>query len=290
MTRLGIACLWLLHAMLPVAGLAWLGERLGGLLYRFAGARRHVVATNLRLCFPEVDETARAALVRAHFRAAGRAGLLETVAWWGRRETLERLVRVEGMEHLESVRGRPLIVLAPHFLGLNPGGIRLSLLLGDGVSMYARIKNPVIDRLMLHSRTRFGNHRMITRQEGLKPILRGLKRGQPFYYLPDMDLGRRNSVFVPFFGVPAATVTALPRIAQASDGVVLPVVTRWEENTYVARLYPPWLDFPSGDDTADARRMNAFIEERVRERPEQYFWMHRRFKTQPEGKRGLRYA
>jgi KDO2-lipid IV(A) lauroyltransferase len=283
MTRLAIAFLWLLHTLLPHAALAWLGERLGGLLFWLARARRHIGETNLRLCFPDLDPAARRAMLKAHFRATGRASLLETVSWWGSREALERLVRVEGEDILRAHLGKPLILLAPHFIGLNLGGVRMASLHGECVSMYAHIKNPTFDRLMLHSRTRFGDQQLVSRKDGIKPILRAIKQGRPFYYLPDLDFGAKDAIFVPFFGVPAATITGLSRIARATGAAVVPLITRWQDDGYVLRFYPAWEGFPSEDVAADTRRMNAFIEDQVREMPEQYFWLHMRFKTRPKG-------
>ncbi len=287
MTRLGLFLLRLLHAALPLRLVGGLGEWLGRLLYRLAGSRRRVAGTNLRLCFPELSEAGREDLLKAHFRALGRAALLESVSWWGSREEIERLVRIEGLEHFQAHAGRPLILLAPHFLGLNIGGIRLSIEHAPLVSMYARVKEPTLDRVILNSRTRFGQSELVSRQDGIKPVLRAIKKGLPFYYLPDMDLGRRDAVFVPFFGVPAATVTGLPRLAKATGAAVLPAITRWTGEGYALRFYPAWEDYPSGDVEADTRRMNAFIEARIREMPEQYFWPHRRFKTRPEGEASL---
>jgi KDO2-lipid IV(A) lauroyltransferase len=286
-SRLFVVLLRLLHALLPHAALAWLGERLGELLYLLVGARRRIARTNLRLCFPELDEAALRARLKGHFRAAGRASLLETVSWWGSREALERLVRVEGEDILRAHLGKPLILLAPHFLGLNLAGVRMACLHGECVSMYARIKNPVFDRLMLHSRTRFGDQQLVSRQEGIKPILRAVKQGRPFYYLPDLDFGRKDAIFVPFFGVPAATITGLSRIARATGAAVVPLIVRWDGKGYVMRFHPAWQDFPSDDVEADTRRMNAFIEDRIREMPEQYFWVHKRFKTRPRGEAKL---
>lgn len=290
MTRLWIGLLRLLHALLPLAALARLGEWLGGLLHALARARRQVVLTNLRLCFPERSEAARAALCRAHFRAIGRATLLETVSWWGDRAEVERLTRFEGLEHLRPHLGQPLIWLAPHFAGLNIGGVRVTAEFAPIVSLYARIKNPHFDRLMLHARTRFGDSEMYSRHDGIKPVIRAIRKGLPFYYLPDMDYGARDAVFVPFFGVPAATITGLSRIARATGAAVVPCITRWQDDHYVTRFYPAWEDYPGDDATADARRMNAFIEDRIREMPEQYFWLHKRFKTRPDSAKGSLYA
>lgn len=291
MRRLGIAILWLLWRLLPAAALGRLGDGLGLLLHAVAGSRIGVGLTNLRLCFPELDEAARRRLLRAHFRALGRATLQETVSWWGGRDEVERLTRFEGVEHLEPHLGKPLIWLAPHFVGLNIGGVRVTAAHAPIVSLYAAIKNPHIDRLMLHARTRFGRgearSEMYSRQDGIKPVIRAIRKGLPFYYLPDMDYGPRDAVFVPFFGTPTATITGLSRLARATGAVVVPAVTRQVGGGYVTCFYPAWENFPSDDVAADTRRMNAFIEDRIREMPEQYFWLHKRFKTRPAGEASL---
>jgi KDO2-lipid IV(A) lauroyltransferase len=287
MTRIGLALLFGLYRLLPSTTLGRLGELLGLLLYALAASRRAVGATNLRLCFPELSEPQRRRLLKAHFRALGRASLLESVSWWGSREEVERLVRLEGLEHFEAHAGRPLILLTPHFLGLNTGGVRLTLLPYRFASMYSRIRNPHVDRLMRHARSRFGQSLLISRHEGIKPALRAIRQGMPFYYLPDQDFGRRDAIFVPFFGVPTATVTALPRLARITGARVVPCIVRQEAAGYVVRFLPAWEDFPGKDVESDTRRMNAFIEEQVRAMPEQYFWLHRRFKTRPPGEPSL---
>ncbi|TMG72659.1 MAG: lipid A biosynthesis acyltransferase, partial [Betaproteobacteria bacterium] len=154
-------------------------------------------------------------------------------------------------------------------------------------SLYSHQKDPVLDRLLLRSRTRFRPY-IVSRQQGLRKVLRWIKSGIPLYYLPDLDFGRTGTIFVPFFGVPAATAVGLSYIARSTGARVVPCVARMlPGGGYVVRLYPAWHDFPSGDDAADARRMMAFIEERVLEMPEQYHWLHKRFKTRPEGEPGF---
>jgi KDO2-lipid IV(A) lauroyltransferase len=150
-------------------------------------------------------------------------------------------------------------------------------------SIYSRQKNPVLDRYLLRGRMRARSPLMLSRQDGMRPIVKALREGRALYFLPDMDFGARDALFTPFFGVPAATVTALPRLAQLGRATVLPVVARQTPSGYEVHVYPAWTDYPSGDLEADVRRMNAFIEERVREHPEQYFWAHKRFKTRPPG-------
>ncbi|MFZ5512058.1 MAG: lipid A biosynthesis acyltransferase [Pseudomonadota bacterium] len=282
-TRIALGLVWLLR-FLPLPLLALVGQGLGVLAYGLVRERRRVALTNLRLCFPAMTEGERARIARRHFGAFARALVEHGILWWSSRRRIHRLVRLEGLEHLEAVRGRPVIWLAPHFVGLDMGGIRLT---SDYplVSMYSRQKNPQADALLLHGRTRFGNATLFSRQDGLRPVLKALRQGLPFYYLPDMDFGPRDSIFVPFFGVPAATITAVSRLARATGAVIVPCVTRQLPGGggYVTRFYPPWEDFPGPDVESDTRRVNAFIEERVREMPEQYFWLHKRFKTRPPG-------
>jgi len=281
MIRIGLTLVWLLR-LLPLPLLRPLGRGLGLAMYLAARRRRQIAETNLRLCFPEWSEDQRRRTVRAHFMAAGASLLERGILWWSSRERVRRLIRIEGQEHLDAVGDRPVILLAPHFVGLDMGGVRLTLDRAVA-SVYGPQRNPVVDRLLLHGRTRFGNVKLISRKEGVRPIVAALRDKYPLYYLPDQDLGARNAVFVPFFGVPAATVTALPRIAKMARAVVVPFVTRQTKTGYVARYYPAWDNFPSGDVTADTARMNAFIESVVREMPEQYYWLHRRFKTRPPG-------
>jgi KDO2-lipid IV(A) lauroyltransferase len=249
-----------------------------------ARARRNVVLTNLQLCYPELRGAEREQIARGHFRAFGRSLLEHGILWWGAKADVQNLVRVEGLEHWRDVMDQPVILLAPHFIGLDMGGIRLAAEFRLN-SVYSRQKSAAADAIFIHGRTRFGQTTLFARQDGIRPMIRSLKNGEPFYYLPDMDLGARDSVFAPFFGVEAATITGLSRIAGLAGAVIVPCVTRQlpDGAGYVVKLYPAWRDFPSGDVTADARRMNAFIEERVREMPEQYYWLHKRFKTRPAG-------
>ena len=281
--RLALALMWLLH-LLPLGALARAGNGLGALLYPLARERRRVCLVNLERCFPDMPADERERLAKRHFRAFARSVLERGLLWWAPRERIMRLVRVVGMEHVQAARDAPVILLVPHFVGLDAGCTRLTCEI-DIAGIYARQKDPLFDAMLLRGRTRFGHQRAISRQEGVRAALAVLKEGVPFYYLPDMDYGPRESVFVPFFGVPAATVTGLPRLAKVAGARVVPCVTRMLPGGagYELRCYPPWQDFPGEDPVADARRMNAFIEERVREMPEQYFWTHKRFKTRPEG-------
>ena len=288
MSRIALVLMWLLH-WLPLPLLAAVGRLFGRLLNVFARERRHVALTNLGLCFPEMPANEKSALAGRHFEAFGRSFLERGLLWWASPERLRRLVRIEGHEHLDTVRDRPVILLVPHFVGLDMGWTRLTLEF-DMVSIYANQKNLLFNSALYKGRTRFGKSVLLSRQEGTRPAIRAMKAGMPFYYLPDMDYGERDTIFVPFFDVPAATITGLSRLARMSGAAVLPVITRMEADGYVVGIGPAWADYPGpGEDgiVADTRRMNAFIEAEVLKMPEQYFWLHKRFKTRPPGEKGV---
>jgi len=286
-SRVAIAFLWLLH-FLPLGALAALGNGLGMRVYHAARRRRRVALVNLENCFPQLPPAECRRLARAHFRAVTRAFVEHSILWWASRRRIERLVRLEGLEHLRALGNSPMILLVPHFVGLDAGGTRLACEI-NAVSMYSRQKDRYVEALLHHGRSRFGDQLLVSRQDGIRAVLRPVREGRPLYYLPDMDYGRRGALFVPFFGVAAATMPGLSRIAAATGAKVLPVVTRMLPGGagYVTTIEAPWRDFPSDDVEADTRRMNAYIEKKVLEMPEQYYWVHKRFKTRPEGEAGF---
>lgn len=285
LTRSGLALLWLLHC-LPLALQAALGNLLGGLFYRVIGRRRKVALTNLRLCFPELPEAERIALAKAHFRVLTRSLLERAMLWWASAPRLQRMIRIEGEEHLLRLEaeGRPVLILGPHFVGIEAGGLCLSVKRSMAV-IYTRQSNPIIDRVLFKGRSRFHSPAVLVRQDPIRTVLKVLRSARPFHYSPDMDYGPRDAVFVPFFGVPAATITGLSRLARVAGAAVLPCVTTMLPGGagYVVEIGEPWADFPTADVEADTRRMNTWIESVVRTMPEQYYWVHRRFKTRPEG-------
>jgi KDO2-lipid IV(A) lauroyltransferase len=272
-------------ALLPLPLIALLGAALGMLIYALYTSRRRIVQINIARCFPELDARAQARVVRAHFRALGQAFLDIGVAWWASAWRLKRLVRWRGREHIERARAatRNVILLVPHSVGIEIGGIRLSIDL-PMVDIFRHPDNAVVRVLMERARTRFGGQ-LIEHIRGLVPVIRALKSGVALYYLPDQDPGRRSSSFVPFFGIPTATFNVLGRIANAADAVVIPTFVRQRRfgRGYEVVMRAPLENFPTGDVVADTTRMNAEIETFVREWPEQYFWVHKRFKTRPEG-------
>lgn len=278
---LGIGLLWWLH-WLPVPVLRTLGAGVGMLLYLFGRERRQVALTNVGLCFPQLSEVDRKRLVRRHFIAFARAFLDRTLGWWSSRERLTRFIRLEGQAHLLAAQGKPTILLGPHFVGLDAAGTRLTMEV-QLCSVYSTQKNPVFNDLLLMGRSRFNQPLLISRLDGLRRIVRALKDGYPLYYLPDMDFGPKESIFVPFFGVPAATVTGVSRLARLTGAQVLPCITRQDAHGYVLEILPPLADFPGESVEADTLRINQLIEHHVLRMPEQYFWLHKRFKTRPPG-------
>lgn len=283
LSRAALALMWLLQ-LLPLPLLAAIGKGFGLMLFALGRERRRVCLINLEHCMPELSAAERATLARRHFQAFARTFLERAIGWWSSPARIRRLVRIEGREHFEAVRGAPLILLAPHFVGLDLGAARLMLEI-DLVSMYARQKNKVFDAALYAGRMRFGRLTLLSRQDGVRPALRAMQAGRPFYYLPDMDYGERDTIFVPFFGIATATITGVSRLARLAGARVLPCITRVLPGGegYVLQFLPAWENYPGASVEADTERMNAFIEEQVRQMPEQYLWVHKRFKTRPPG-------
>ncbi|GAB4060661.1 lipid A biosynthesis acyltransferase [Uliginosibacterium sediminicola] len=284
-TSLFLAFMWLLH-WLPLPVQAAFGWLLGHLLYVLVAPRRRVVMTNLRLSFPELSTAERRRMTRQIFVAVTRSMLERGIIWWASEARIRRLVELRGVEQIHALHaeGRAVVMLVPHFVGLDMAGSRMAMEL-DCVSMYAAQLNKLLEKMLLRGRTRFRDQALLSRQEGIRGAVRAMKKGRPFYYLPDLDYGPKESIFVPFFGVQTATIPGLSRIARLADAVVVPLVVRmkpWGQG-YVAEFGTPWQDFPSEDIVADTTRMNAWIEAEVRKSPTQYYWVHKRFKTRPEG-------
>src|SRR5450830_346871 len=280
-----IALMWLLH-WLPLPILVRLGEALGSLLFIIMKPRRHITLTNLQLCFPDKSEAERATIARQHFQAYARSALERGILWWASEARLKRLIKVEPRVPLEVITSGPTILLCPHFVCLEIPGIALVLNSELSVcTIYAKQQNAIVDQALLRGRSRFRPVTLLSREKGVKPIIRAMRDGLPFIMLPDMDFGLRDAEFVPFFGVPAATLTATARIAAATHANVVPVITTFLPNYqgWKTTFYPAWDNYPGDDIVAATRHMNAFIEQRVLEAPAEYFWAHKRFKTRPEG-------
>jgi len=266
----------------PLTSRRVIARLLGATVWLIAARRRQIAITNLRLAFPQWDERRVKRTARAHFFCYSRAFLDRFVIWRASAQQCREIVAIEGREHLSPSGGGPVIILAPHFLGMDAGGVRIQLET-QIVSMYSRQMNTFLDNLVLSGRARFNDPILIQRSEGILRLAKLVKKGIPAYFLPDMDLGSRDAVFVDFMGQKAATVTSLFRLAQLTQATVVPMVTWMEETGYRARLYPGWRHPKDEVLLLGVQRMNDFIAERVREAPEQYLWTHRRFKTRPPG-------
>ncbi|WP_242109829.1 LpxL/LpxP family Kdo(2)-lipid IV(A) lauroyl/palmitoleoyl acyltransferase [Luteimonas aquatica] len=272
-----------LLARLPWSWQRWLGRGIGGLLRRLLAERRAIAARNLELCFPELDAAAREALLREHFAALG-IGLFEFArAWWGSIAPLRRGIRVEGLEHIEAARanGRGVIVVSGHFTTLEAAA-RLMCDYLPLAGMYRPHAEPAMEWAVRRGRARYAQA-MFPKQD-VRGTVRHLKRGGLLWYAPDQDPSRGDSVYVPFFGQPAHSLTSTHQLARLSGAaVVLFQHERRPDGGYTMKLWPALEAFPSADATADTARVMAGIEAMARAVPSQYLWIHRRFKRRPDG-------
>lgn len=276
-----MAAMWLI-ARLPWVLQRALGRVVGALAFLLAGDRRRAARINLALCFPSMPETEREALLRASFRDFG-IGLFEFArAWWGSIAPMRRTVRIEGLDAVEAIRaeGRGVLLVSGHFLTLEMCG-RLMCDHLPLAGMYRRHRGPVMEWAVKRGRLRYASA-MFANAE-LRPAMRHLKQGGILWYAPDQDMRGKETVFAPFFGVPAATITATHQFARLTGCAVVPFFHRREGADYVLRLGAPLEGFPSDDAIGDSTQVNAAIEAMVREAPSQYLWIHRRFKRRPPG-------
>ncbi|USX14824.1 lipid A biosynthesis acyltransferase [Oxalobacteraceae bacterium OTU3CAMAD1] len=286
--KLLLGLMWLLH-WLPLPLLGRIGKLTGSLLFMTLRSRRHIALTNLRLCMPELTEAERVDIARGHFQAYSRSVWERGILWWASEARLRRLIRVEpGPVPVAEMTAQPTILLCPHFVCLDVAGASIAMV-ASASSMYVQQKNTAFDKVLRAGRARFKPVKLFTRQDGIKPILRALRDKLPYFMLPDMDFGEKDAEFVPFFGIQAATLTATARIAATTGAQVMPVIATFLPNYqgYRVKFYPVWDNYPGPDMVAATRRMNEFIEERVREAPSEYFWTHKRFKTRPNGEPSL---
>lgn len=281
-TRGGIAFMQVL-ALLPLSVTRGLGVVLGWVLYAVVGSRRRVVNTNFALCFPQLSADARRKLTQQTFVYFAQAWLDRAWLWHAPKAWVQRRVRVTGaVEELEG--NAPTVIFLPHFVGLDAAWAGVALQTPrPSTTIYTDQSNKLVDRWILRGRRRFGNLRLFGRAAGVKPIVAALREGQPLYLLPDMDFGPDDSVFVPFYGLPTATVPSLSRFAKLGRAKVLPLLPRITPTGYEVQVLPAWADFPSEDPVADTALMNERLQEYINTMPAQYYWVHKRFKTRPEG-------
>ena len=282
LSRGGVALMRLL-AYLPLPLLRVLGQLLGLVLYALAGTRRGVVWTNLRLCFPGLPRPQLRGMAVLTFIHFAQAWLDRSWLWHGSDRKLHMRLRLVGS--LEELRGNaPTVIFAPHFFGLDAGWTALTRQLPrEFTTIYSSQADKTVDAWILSGRKRFGRPRLFGRDDGLKPVVAALRAGQPLYLLPDMNITRQESVFVPFYGVPTATLTSLSRFAKLGRAKVVPVITRMTDFGYEVEVKATWHDFPSEDLEADAARMNRRLQTYIDAMPTQYYWVHKRFKVRPAG-------
>ena len=280
---IGVGLFWLV-GQLPWNFLLATGRGLGHLAWRLAKRRSHIARTNIRLCFPELTPEEQENLARRSVVSTGEAILEMAGSFSNHRIDLDKRLVIKGMEHIEQARaeGKGVLLLGMHFNSIDVGSRLLGYLM-DFYAVYRPNDNRVIDRLINQGRGNYlkGN---VPRSD-IRQMIRLLRNGEVLWYAPDQDYGIAHAVFVPFFGIPAATITATSRIARMGKARVIPTAHyRLPGGRYQIEFGPPLENFPSGDDEADTARINQTIEHYVRKHPEQYLWVHKRFKHQPDGK------
>jgi len=268
---------------LPLFVLRALGTALGLLLYVLVASRRRVVTTNLHLCFPHWSAgKVRVQTLRVfiHFT---QSWLDRGWLWYGPVRYISKRLKITGaIEELDG--SAPTVIFLPHFVGLDAVGMALTQQTARRyTTIYTNQANVISDAWILQGRKRFGSMRLFGRVDGVKPIVEALRKGEPLILLPDMSFGTEDSLFVPFYGVPTATVPSLSRFAKLGRAKVVPILSRMTSYGYEIQILPAWSDFPSGDLMADTALMNARLQGYIDTMPSQYYWVHKRFKDRPNG-------
>jgi KDO2-lipid IV(A) lauroyltransferase len=286
-TWLGLGALWLV-TQLPYRVQLTLGRWLGILSYYVLRYRRHIAEVNLRLCFPELTDKARKKLLKENFASVGMGAFEMAMSWWTPVKKFENMITIHGKENYAQAlsKGKGTIFVGGHFTSLDLIGKLTTDELALDV-MYRPSKNKLIDTLL--QRQRENSFAASIDRNNLRGMLRQLAKNRTVWYAPDQDYGRKYSVFAPFFGVNAATITATARLAKLSGAAIVPAFQYRLPNRqgYEVIIHPPLENFPSGDDVQDATRINQILETAIRHAPEQYLWQHRRFKTRPIGEKGV---
>ena len=283
-TWLWMGVLYLLM-LLPYRGQMWLGKQLGMLSYQLVKKRRHIARVNIQMCFPDWNEQQREQLVKNSFIATGKAIFESAFTWWASDKRFYKHCMIEGLENLREAEalGKGVLLLGGHYTTLEMSGRIIAPEIPGLYPTYRPARNKLFEEFM--ARARLKNHSGLIRSADLRMIMRKIKQGNIVWYAPDQDFGRKRSVFAPFMGVDATTLTLTAHIAKATGCPVIPFFSeRLADNSGVrARFGKMLTEFPSGDDVEDARRVNETIEQQIRRTPDQYLWLHRRFKTRPEG-------
>lgn len=287
--RIALFLTWCV-SFLPVKVISWIGSLVGVITYHMVSKRRKVGIKNLSLCFPDMSEAEKERIIREHFKYISKSGIEYSMMFYASKERIKKLVSIKNFHFLEQYyKKRPVILLCPHFVGLDIGASRLNMEI-EGYSLFSLQKNNMLGERLKKARLRFSGPetRIFSRQEGLRTIIRELKRSKLiFYYLPDQDFGERDSIYTSFFAQDScATITTLPKLAKLTNAVIIPMITYRVGDHYEVNFYEAWDNYPTDNIENDVIRMNKFIEDVVLKALPQYYWLHKRFKTQPNQERG----
>ncbi|HUR89696.1 MAG TPA: lipid A biosynthesis acyltransferase [Ramlibacter sp.] len=282
-SRLGILFMRAI-APLPLGFVRAMGAALGALLYVAVIPRRRIAMRNLELCFPHWSRAQRRSVVWQHFIYFAQAWLDRGWLWHATADVVRQRLKLTGA--VDEIAGKaPVILFVPHFLGLDAGVSAITLLTHRAImGVYTRQSNAVVDEWIFEGRHRFSQEsRAVHRSEGVREMISAVRGGAAMYLLPDMNFGAEDSIFVPFYGVQAATLPSLPRFARLCRAKVVPLVTKLTDSGYEVRLLPSWAEYPTRDIAADTALMNQRLEGYIDEMPAQYYWVHKRFKSRPAG-------
>ncbi len=288
MMKLAFAFLYLVR-LLPYCLIRRLANVLGWVLYYLISNRRRIGRINLALCFPEKTQAERDRILKQNFQHMTSMILEYGICWYSSAERIDKLVTYKNKHYLDEAlaQGHKIILLYPHFCAFEMGVFKLNQT-QPLLSIYSKQKNPIMDKKMYDSRQRYHNAHIVPRTAGLLAMIKTIKATDaPFLYLPDQDFGPKDSIFVDFMGVNTATTPGLSRIGKLTNAKIIPMITNRMNTGFELEFFPEWTDFPSDNAEADTLRMNQFIGEQARRLPEQYFWLHKRFKTRPEGEKGF---
>lgn len=276
---LTLLLMWLTH-FLPLPVIHQLAQFIAGILIHTRNARTTLI--NIQRCFPELTPTQQKQWAKQHLAQLIQSILEIGLLWWPNPKRLNRLIELQGQHHMSALDSEPVIILTPHFVGLEMQGAYLGKRY-KGVGFYTPHKNPIINQKILNARHQLGDIIMLDKKKGLRPLIRAIKNMRRLFFLPDMDFGEQTAIFVPFFNIPAATVTTLPGLCTLTGATVIPCICyqKPKGQGYVIEFQEPWKHYPTGNIEQDITRMNQFIEEQVIRFPTQYYWSHKRFRTRP---------
>lgn len=285
-TWLFLGFLWLVGQLPPRAN-QWVGYCFGFLLYWLAPARKRIAQINIDLCFPELTQAQRAQMVRGVIDSCGLSFAESALALWGHGEAMRSRHSISGLEHIHKAQaeGKGVLFLGSHLTTVDVSGLLMAFH-AEVDALYRSQPNPLMNYAIIRARSRVNG--VIIQRNDTRRLIKNLREGRIVWYAPDQDYGPKHSVFAPFFGVEAATVVATARIAKMSGAAVIPFFCYREPGArFRLQILPALEGFPCGDDLADAARINKIMEDAIRVAPEQYLWVHRRFKTRPPGEPGL---